>query len=140
VYWLAGDKVEAWDNAMKVVGQAAVNGRSIGYLVEHHLDENSIVAVRDAIISEVVGETKRIEEEILSGELGEKAIQSRKNEAAALRRKVVEYENILGVALGALKQGLESIEQSNALASLLMAAGPGEPAPQEEDHVHASVA
>jgi hypothetical protein len=121
VYWLSGEKTDAWKAATDALS-AAAEGQAQTYFVEHELDADSIVAVRDAIVNEVRNETRRLQEEITSGELGEKAIESRKNEAALLKEKVVNYESILGVTLDALKKGLDSIEQSQAMAALLASA------------------
>jgi hypothetical protein len=47
---------------------------------------------------------------------------ARKNEAAELKKKVLNYESILGVTLDALKKGLDSVDQSQAVAALLASA------------------
>jgi hypothetical protein len=122
VYWLSGDKVGAWKGATEALSLAAEGGSALTYFVEHELDADSIVAVRDAIIHEVANETRRIQEEIHSGELGEKGLMARKNEAAELKKKVLNYESILGVTLDALKKGLDSVDQSQAVAALLASA------------------
>ena len=79
----------------------------MGYVISHDLDADSVVAVRDAIVHEVVTEGKRLMDEILTGDLGERAVKTRKAEAAELKRKVVRYEEILGVGLSDLKRALD---------------------------------
>ena len=116
VYWLAGDRIADWEDASEAVAQAADGGKSVAYVVEHELDSGSVMAVRDALIAEVTAETQRISREIQSGDLGKKAIESRKNEAALLKKKVEDYESILDVTLDHLKKGLDCIDQSQALA------------------------
>jgi hypothetical protein len=140
VYWLPGDHAAAWEDATAAVGAAADGGRSVAYRIEHELDEAAVAAVRDALVAEVTAETRRLAEDIRSGELGERAIEGRKNEAALLRQKVVRYEGILNVALDGLKAGLDSVEQSQALAALLLAAGPAAFDPVPVEAAHASVA
>jgi hypothetical protein len=122
VYWLPGDQVDTWERTTEAVGLSADGGRSIGYCITHELDEAAVLAVRDALVAEVTAETRRIAAEIQSGELGERAIDSRRAEAARLKLKVVSYEGMLNVALDELKKGLDSIEQSQALAALLLSA------------------
>jgi hypothetical protein len=53
VYWLSGDKVDGWKAATEALSLAAEGGSALTYFVEHELDADSIVAVRDAIIHEV---------------------------------------------------------------------------------------
>ena len=128
VYWLPGDQADAWRAVTQAVESAADGGTSVGYVISHELDADSVVAVRDAIVHEVVSEGKRLMDEILTGDLGERAIKTRKAEAAELRRKVVRYEEILGVGLSHLKKALDDVEQTNASAALLLAADPfGQP-------------
>lgn len=122
VYWLSGDRVEDWRAATDVLTAAADGGQSKSYFVEHELDADSIVAVRDALVTEVTNETRRIQQEIQSGELGGRALETRKNEAAALRQKVEAYEGILSVTLDSLKQGLDRIALSQGLAALMLSA------------------
>jgi hypothetical protein len=129
-----------WERTTEAVGLAADAGRSVGYSITHELDEAAVLAVRDALVAEVTAETRRIAADIQSGELGERAIESRKNEAAALRQKVVRYESMLNVALDGLKQGLESIEQSQAIAALLLSAAATPFDTHTPEHAHASVA
>jgi hypothetical protein len=141
VYWLPGDQVDTWERTTEAVGLAADGGRSVGYCISHELDEAAVLAVRDALVAEVTAETRRIAGEIQTGELGERALESRKNEAAALRQKVIRYEGMLNVALDGLKEGLESIEQSQALAALLLsAAATPFTEPTSPEYAHASVA
>jgi hypothetical protein len=122
VYWVPGRGTGDWEAAAAALERAAVGGRSVCYQLDVDLDANAVIAVRDAIVREVADETRRLAEELRSGELGPRAVETRKGEAAALRRKVVEYERILGVGLDALKQGLDSVEQSHALATILESA------------------
>jgi hypothetical protein len=126
IYWLPGSRLSEWESAMAAVENAADGGTAVGYAITHQLDGDSVKAVRDAIVHEVTSEAKRLTEEILSGDLGEKAIKSRKAEAAVLKRKVSEYEQLLGVGLDRLRKTLDSVEQTDAVAALLIAADPFE--------------
>lgn len=123
VYWLPGDKVGDWQ-AISQAFETAAEGRAVVYRVEHDLSPEAVVAIRDGLVGEVMSEARRLHEEIMSGELGDRALETRKNEAAALRDKVSEYERILGVGLAHLKKTLDSVEQTNATAAVLLAADP----------------
>jgi hypothetical protein len=134
VYWLPGDRADAWDRVVAGFEQAADGGKSVGYMLRHDLDADAIVAVRDAITHEVSTEAARLSQDILSGDLGDKAIETRKKEAVLLKRKVSEYEAILGVGLDHLKRTLDAVEQADATAALLLAADPFSAVPQEAAH------
>jgi hypothetical protein len=125
IYWIEGKNVETWEKVVTIAEGASDGGVTKGYVIKHSFDPQSISAVKDALVYEVTTEARKISEEILSGEVGNRAIKARKEEALALRAKVVEYENILGVALDSLKKNLDDIEQTNAVASILIAAGVG---------------
>jgi hypothetical protein len=135
IYWLPGDRCAFWENVVAGFEQAADGGNSVGYSIRHDLDSDAVVAVRDAIIHEVTTEAARLNQEILSGDLGERAVQTRKNEALMLKDKVTEYEHILGIGLSHLKATLDTVDQANATAALLLAADPfNSSTPQEICH------
>lgn len=124
IYWLPGRRTVEWERVTEAIEAAADDGKSVCYSISHDLDEKAIFAVQDAIIQEVTSEAKRLYEEIHSGDIGERAIQSRKREAGTLRKKVAEYEALLGVGLDNLRTALDRVDQTNAVASLLLAADP----------------
>lgn len=138
VYWLPGDKVEEWREAMSVVEYSAVKGRTTGYSIEHPLDHEAVAAVHDAILAEVGTEARRLKQEIESGELGPRALETRKKEAAFLREKVVQYEDLLNVGMDKLKQQLEGIEQTTAVSTLLLSTFGSDHIEQEGCHVGAA--
>lgn len=135
IYWLRGDNLAAWQSAMAGVEQAAEGGTAVGYAIKHDLDTDSVKAVQDAITNEVASEAARLYAEIHSGDIGEVAIKNRKAEAVVLRKKVAEYEKLLGVGLEHLRKTLDTVDQTNAVASLLLAANPFESEPQEATSV-----
>ena len=61
-------------------------------------------------------------EEIDSGTLGERALQSKAKAAEVLHVKIKEYENILGEKLNLAREMAEKAEQS-AIAARLIATG-----------------
>jgi hypothetical protein len=132
VYWLSGEKLDRWREIVAGVEQAAL-GQATGYIVEHDLSADAVKAVGDAIRHEVKTETSRLQREINSGELGDRAIENRRLEIAALKAKLADYEDILGVTLADVKQGADDADQSDAVGALLLAAGgfDGQTAPEE---------
>jgi hypothetical protein len=138
VYWLPSHRTHEWEAAARALEAASVGGRSVCYQLDAELNAAAVVAVRDAIVREVTDEARRIAEEIQSGDLGPRAIETRKAEAQALKQKVIQYEQILDVGLDNLKRQLDSVEQSRALVTLLESAAATEfedstPAPEPAD-------
>jgi len=124
IYWLPGYRVEEWKSVMVGVEAAAHGGTAVGYTITHDLNPESVKAIQDAIVAEVSTEAKRLVEEISSGELGNRAVKTRKEQAAELRRKVADYEEMLDVNLSHLRKALDNVDQANAVAALLMASEP----------------
>ena len=135
LYWLEGKLADAWRTATDAVEASAVDGKATAYVISHELDSDSIIAVRDAIQVEISSEAKRISDDIINGDLGERAIKARKAAAVELKRKTEHYEHILGVTLTNLKSLLDDIEHSNACATLLLAANPFQDSEREVGNV-----
>jgi len=90
------------------------------YVLRHRLDAESVRAVRDAVVAEVQNEAKRIQEDVLQGDLGGRALETRKKLAQALRDKVLLYEDVLNVGLVDLHRVVDAADQAAASAALLL--------------------
>lgn len=119
IYWIPGAAVQQWTALGKVIETAGIGSKV--YRISHDFDDEAVKAVRDAIIHEVESETKRIESDILSGELGTRALESRDAEAQAMRDKVLVYQSLLSSGLGKLTEQLDALEQSIATATMMAA-------------------
>jgi hypothetical protein len=124
VYWIPGPKLDEWARAAEAVEQSADGRPSAVYLLRHRLDADAVRAVRDAVVTEVQAEANRIQTEVNSGELGGRALETRKRQAGELRDKVCLYEDILSIALSGLHQAIDEADQAAAMASLLISAEP----------------
>ncbi|WP_020475826.1 hypothetical protein [Zavarzinella formosa] len=124
VYWVPGPKLDDWTQAAEAVEKSSEGRPSAVYVLRHKLDADAVRAVRDAVITEVRAEASRIQTEVSSGELGGRALETRKRQAAELRRKVNLYEDILSIALSGLHQAVDEADQAAAMASLLISAEP----------------
>jgi hypothetical protein len=89
------------------------------------MDAEAVRAVTDAIITEIQIEAGRIHEEVMTGELGERALEHRREQAAGLRQKVVLYEELLDVGLSGLHHAVDRADQAAAAAVLLVSAQGG---------------
>ncbi len=120
VYWLPGDRLGEWASICAIVEASACNGtKSAIYRIEHDFDSESVRAVRDAVIEEVQAASARLKKEILSGDLGERALETRQCQAEELRRKVELYETLLGEGLESCKAVIEEAANAEATAIIL---------------------
>ena len=128
VYWVPGPRLDEWAAAGHAAEQAAEGRPSAVYVLRHRLDADAVRAVRDAVVTEVQGEAARICEEVSTGDLGGRALETRKKQAADLRQKVLLYEDLLSLGLAGLHLAVDRADQAAATAALLLAAhGPAEP-------------
>jgi len=67
-------------------------------------------------------EANRIREDVITGSLGTRALETRQRQAADLRDKVLMYEDLLSVGLEGLHQAVDQADQAAATASLLLGA------------------
>lgn len=120
VYWIPGPRLDEWTDVAKAIEAAADGRASAVYVLRHRLDGDAIRAVRDAIVNEVQLEAFRIRDEVLTGELGGRALETRKKEAGELRSKVLLYEELLNVGLQGLHTAVDEADQAAATAALLL--------------------
>ena len=130
VYWVPGPRLDEWAAAGRAAEQAAEGRPSAVYVLRHRLDADAVRAVRDAVVQEVQAEASRICDEVAAGDLGGRALETRKKQAADLRQKILLYEDLLSLGLAGLHQAVDRADQAAATAALLLAAhGPAEPVP-----------
>ena len=122
VYWIPGPKLEEWSAVAQAVEQASDGKPSAVYLLRHRLDADAVRAIRDAVVVEVQSATARIAEEVNGGQLGSRALETRKQQAQELREKVLLYEDLLSVGLAELHRAIDSADQTAATAALLLSA------------------
>lgn len=124
VYWLPSHCLGTWDGVAKVLAKCGHSGTdNTVYLVRHTWDPDSLAAVRDAFTAEVRAEAERIHSDIFGGQLGERAIEHRRQQAEDLRKKILLYEEVLNTSLASLHEQVDKAEQAEATAALVLAAG-----------------
>jgi hypothetical protein len=124
VYWVPGHKLDEWAAVAHAVERAATGRPSAVYVIKHRLDADAVRAVRDAVVGEVRADADRIVAEVTGGDLGGRALDTRRKEAAALRDKVLLYEDLLNVGLAGLHRAVDAADQAAATAALLLATEP----------------
>jgi hypothetical protein len=120
VYWVPGHRVSDWADVAAAVEGASEGKPSAVYLLRHRIDPDAVRAVRDAVVAEVQTEATRIRAEVLSGELGGRALETRQRLAHELRDKVLLYEHLLHVGLDDLHAAVDAADQAAASATLLL--------------------
>lgn len=123
LYWCPDFSLDHLAKVARVVEESIVGGKAAVYVVRNVMDADAIRAVRDAIIAEIQANIERLDNEVLSGDLGERALENRKVEVNELRLKVKEYEHILGQGLGDLLKATEATEEIICKAEILASAG-----------------
>jgi hypothetical protein len=128
VYWLPPHRLDDWQQAARAVEAAGVGRQNAVYLLRHRLDADAVRAVRDAVVAEVQAEATLLHDEVMTGELGDRALQTRRARAGELREKIDLYEHLLDVGREGLRTAVDRADQAAAAAVLLASAR----APEEE--------
>lgn len=123
VYAVPDPRLNEWERLAQATEKASPASRV--YLLRHIMDADAVRAIRDAIQAEVLCEARRINDEIATQDLGERALENRKQQAQDLRSKVLLYEDLLSVGLGHLLSALATTEEAAARATMLQAVGGG---------------
>ena len=88
IYWLPVDQLARWAEITAVVEQCAVKGESQLHCLQVQFDESAVRAVHEGIVADITASVDLITEQILSGDLKTRALDSKLHEATQLRAKV----------------------------------------------------
>ncbi len=126
LYGLPGDQKDAWRTLARAIEMVPTHGGKSWkvYLCHHEMDEDTVRCVRDAICAEVESQAMEIKQQVLLGELGERALMHRQSLAAGLQDKIKLYEGLLGEGLAHLRSAVESADEAVCAATILISAGP----------------
>jgi hypothetical protein len=117
LYWLADQHLYSWLEVVSAVERAGLSKMHSVYLLRTVMDADAVRAVQDAVTQEIMTEAESLHKEVLGGELGERALEHRRQAAMRLREKTREYEEILGVGLDSLRQSCDKLEDAAAAAA-----------------------
>lgn len=126
VYWLPADRLDDWQRVGHAVEAASAGRPHAVYILRNQMDADAVRAVQDAVVTQIAAEAASIEAEVNGGELGVRALENRQQLAELLRKKIGEYEAILGRGLDSLREAVEKAEQAACNAAILAAANPQE--------------
>jgi hypothetical protein len=128
IYWLSRRRLAEWRAIAEVVEGAASDRSNRLYIIEHDLDADSVRAVHDGVIEAVTSELDSINRELLSGELGVKAVGTRSARVRELLSRTRDYEAVLGIGLEGLRAAVENAQEAAGRAAILAANAPDDSA------------
>jgi hypothetical protein len=120
VYWVPGHHLADWSDVAQAVEASGEGKATAVYLLRHQFDAEAVRAIRDAVVADVQNEAQRIQKEVLNGDLGGRALETRQRHAHVLREKVLLYEDLLNVGLADLHKVVDAADQATATATLLL--------------------
>lgn len=115
IYYVPPSRIEAWE-AMTTCLRRVSNHRM--FAIPAIAQGRAVEAILDAISQEAEADATKMEAELLSDELGGRALASRVARTEALEAKVVRYEELLGSKLDTLRERLEALRANIAVAIL----------------------
>lgn len=118
VYFIGAQHVPTWDRMVSAI--RAATAHTVGYIQAMRTDE-AVATILDSLSAEANSAAAALFDEIAGGELGAKALETRGNQVDALRRKVAEYEQLLGVKAEALHARLTELDGTLAAATMVAA-------------------
>lgn len=124
VYWMPGYNLEPWLKVAALVESCGFVGANTLFLIRHSFDDDSVRAIHAAIVNEISSEVTRIDNEIQNEDLGERALDTRKQQATAMHAKITSYEKILAKTLDNLHQAVDGAEAAIAKANILATSVP----------------
>jgi len=107
----------AWTPVAAGVETAGV-GNSIVHMVHTAMTEDTLKCVRDALVAEVTREASKIVAEINAGDLGEEALNTRKERAGELYGRVARFAELLGERQAHLDAVIHESRQAAVVAAL----------------------
>lgn len=123
IYWLPNAATAKWELVEKEVELTTLAGQECTfYAVRMVKDEKAMVAVHDAVVREIEQESSRIQEEILSGGLGKRALEERERQAAVLMAKIKPLQDLLGDSMASLQNSIDAAGGAAAAALLALEA------------------
>ncbi len=121
VYFVPRHRLGEWH---RIVGAVrAATGHQVFGIPAMPADE-TIAAVVDAVTTEAERDCALLEEQVLAGDLGERALKNRLDRADAAKEKLARYESILGQKLDGVRGRL--MRARGAVAAALLSAIPAE--------------
>ena len=109
-FWIPQAKMDSWEYLAREI-EAIGEGKNRMRRLSTVFDEQTMEEVRQGITEEVKRTAEAMMAEIGTGELGERALESRKKRALELERRVETYEGILEHSLDDLREEIKKVQE-----------------------------
>ena len=113
-YWIPQSKKDKWEQIISSVVSAGL-GNEV-YCLQTTTDKSTVTAVCNSLVAQVENKLDQLESDIEEGDLGKRALATRKKEALELDSLLQEYEGILGTTMTSLRTRAEDAETAAAMA------------------------
>jgi len=106
IYWIPERAMSSWASAVSVIERSGAGNQV--FTARTAMDDDAIRAVVSAVRTEIGTEIAALAEQALTGGDGKRSMSSRQAKAERLLARVTDYEQLLGVTLQELKDGIET--------------------------------
>lgn len=106
VYWIPERAMVRWADAVAAIEKAGPGNQV--FTARTAMDDDAIRAVVSAIRADIGTEVQALAEQAQNGGDNKRSLASRQSKAEALLARVTDYEQLLGVTLQELKDGIEA--------------------------------
>jgi hypothetical protein len=120
VYWIPRDKLDDWATYARIVEKAGTG--TMVHVMQTAADASSLRAIKEGILADIQSDVDQIMKDIETGDLHEAALEAREARADSLRKRLLEYEGILGETLGDMRKVLDITKESISEAVVMRTA------------------
>lgn len=118
VYYVPPHGLALWNVITSAVEEASNGDASIYKMATVRLTKDGARAVLDALQAEIDAKAKDISDEVISGDLGVRGLETRARWSMELQQKVADYEGIVGHRLDDMRALLSKLQEDVAAAKL----------------------
>lgn len=115
VYFLPRQSMRRWRRIVEAVRQAT---KHVVMELPSLKTAEAISAITEALAAEANEASKALEAELLSGDLGSRALRTREERCVDMLSKIAGYENLLGQQMTTLKARVEALQAEVVAATL----------------------
>ena len=115
IYWLPQGAVSKFQEAAKAFEEASEDSSNIIYFQTTAMDDDLRRTVVDSLKRSISNEVSTMEEDVMTGDLGKRAIKTKKERCAKLRARVIGYQKMFSVTLKELEDHLDTVESAEAM-------------------------
>ncbi len=123
IYFVPKAQLDTWRAMVAAIRTA---GQHTVFEMPALKSDEAVAALLDAVVREAEATASLMEQEVSGGDLGERALKTRVERAAALESKVTSYEGLLGTTLTEIHERCERLRAQLTIALVQASASEGE--------------